>query len=133
METPDEDWYLRNTFPGARDNETLVAQALDVIETLLGATGYLAGGPHPTLADIAAYEELGQNQPRYANCSDYSRHPRIRKWLETMAGLPGHDVAHCIWELVGDARRVEGGMRTIARANKEAARRIAEAVAEMPS
>ena len=72
------------------------------------------------------YEELGQNQAQYANCTDYTAFPNLRRWFLEMERLPHHDVAHAIWTLIGDARRVEGGMRTIARANKEAARKFVE-------
>ncbi len=48
-----------------------------------------------------------------------------------MEKLPGHDVVHEIWSLIGDVNRVEGGMRTIARANKQAAQTIREAVSLM--
>ena len=46
-----------------------------------------------------------------------------------MEQLPAHDVVHQIWTLIGDVNQVEGGMRTIARANKQAAQSIADAVA----
>ena len=84
------------------------------------------------MADLFAYEELGQNQAQYANCTDYTASPNIRRWFLELERLPHHDVAHAIWTLIGDARKVEGGMRTIARANKEAARRIGKAVLQMP-
>ena len=97
---------------------------------MLGRSAFLAGDM-VTLADISAYEELGQNQPKFANCEDYSSYPNIRRWLEAMALFPAHDVAHEVWRLIGDVNRIEGGMKTIARANKRAAQTIREAVAAM--
>ncbi len=127
---PDEAWYLRNTFVGVRNNAEVAQQALRTIETLLERAPFLAG-ESLTLADLSAYEELGQNQPRFANCTDYRPYPHIRRWLAEMARLPFHDEAHDVWVRIGDARKLEGGMRAIATANKEAARTIREAVEGM--
>ena len=46
--------------------------------------------------------------------------------------MPYHDEVHAIWHLLGDVRKVQGGMGTVARANKAAARIIGEAVAALP-
>ena len=67
----DEAWYARNTFPGMQNNAEVVANALAIIDGMLAADAFLAG-PEPTLADISAYEELGQNQAKYADCTDYT-------------------------------------------------------------
>ncbi|NNL85871.1 MAG: glutathione S-transferase family protein [Myxococcales bacterium] len=131
VEDPDEGWLLRNTFVGVPNNEAVARGALEVIESLLATSGFIAGGTGPTLADLSAYEELGQNQPKYANCTDFSPYPRIRRWLLAMEELPHHREAHAVWEHIGDARKVRGGMRTIAEANKGAARAVGEAVAQM--
>ena len=132
VKDPDEAWLRRNTFTGLKDNDAVVEQSLRIVDGMLAESGFLAGGDRATIADLLAYEELGQNQPKYANCSNYDAFPRIREWLVSMEQLPHHDAAHAIWPLIGDAAKVTGGMRTIARANKEAARRIAEVVAAMP-
>ena len=126
VENPDAGWIKRNTFPGMENNAHVARQSLEIINGMLTASTFLAC-EQPTLADIAAYEELGQNQAKYANCTDFDGYPAIERWLPAMGELPMHDTAHAIWSLIGDANRVEGGMRTIARANKEAARRIAAA------
>ncbi len=124
---PDEAWLRRNTFVGAVDNASHSKNALEVIEGMLSRSAFLAG-EDATLADLSAYQELGQNQPKYANCTDFSGYPHIEKWLVAMESLPYHAEAHAVWPLIGDVRKVEGGMRTIARANKGAAQRIKEAV-----
>ncbi len=123
VENPDAGWIKRNTFPGMENNAHIARQSLEIINGMLTACAFL-GGDQPTLADIAAYEELGQNQPKYANCTDFDGYSAIERWLVAMGELPMHDTAHAIWSLIGDVNRVDGGMRTIARANKEAARRI---------
>ncbi len=130
VERPDEAWLRRNTFTGLRDNAHVAEQALRIVDGMLAGSGFLAGGDRVTIADLFAYEELGQNRPKYANCTDYSAYPHIERWFAEMEGLPYHDEAHAVWRLIGDAARVQGGMRTIARANKEAARIISEAVSK---
>ena len=127
---PDEGWFRRNTFPGLENGRAVRRQSLGIIEGMLGRSAFLAGDS-ATLADISAYEELGQNQPKFANCEDYSEYPSIRRWFTAMEELPCHDDVHEIWSLIGDVNRVEGGMRTIARANKQAAQTIRDAVARI--
>ena len=124
---PDEKWFERNTFPGLRNNAEVVENTLQIIDGMLGNTAFIAG-PTVTLADISAYEELGQNQARYANCTDYGSSPNIRRWLLDMARLPFHDQAHAIWSLIGDLAQLSGGMRRIAQVNKEAAEVLQAAV-----
>lgn len=129
---PDAAWLRRNTFPGLQNNAEICQQTLHIIDAQLAAHDFIAASATPTIADISAYEELGQNQAKYANCTDYTSYPHIQRWLRAMEQLPGHDVAHAVWRHIGDANRVTGGMRTIAAANKAAAKAIHEAVARMP-
>ena len=124
---PDEKWFERNTFPGLRNNAETVQNTLRIIDGMLGSTPFIAGAT-ATLADISAYEELGQNQARYANCTDFGPYPNIRRWFLDMARLPYHEEAHAIWSLVGDLAQLSGGMRRIAAANKQAARILDVAV-----
>ena len=128
---PDEAWLRRNTFPGLENNAAVVARTLEIIDGMLAESGHIAGPGGPTLADIVAYEELGQNQAAYANCTDYAPYPNIGRWLETMAALPAHDTAHAVWRQIGDVNHIEGGMPTIVRANKYAAGVWREAVDRM--
>lgn len=121
VDNPDAQWLKRNTFLGLQNNAQVVQDALEIINGMLSETTFLTS-QHATLADISAYEELGQNQAKYANCTDYSAYPSIQRWLERMSELPGHDKAHRIWPLIGDVNKVSGGMATIAAANKAAAR-----------
>lgn len=125
---PDEAWLRRNTFPGLANNAQVVKNALAIIDGMLARSAFIAG-PAATVADVSAYEELGQNQARYANCTDFEPYPNIRRWFVDMAALPYHDEAHAIWGLVGDLGRLSGGMPRIASANKEAARVLEAAVA----
>ena len=131
VENPDEGWFRRNTFPGMQNNAEIVGNTLAILDGMLARSPYLAGET-VTIADLAAYEEVGQNQARYANCLDYEPHKHIRRWLEQMASLPLHDEVHEIWRLIGDLSELSGGMKVIAAANKQAARtlqRCADALA----
>lgn len=121
VDNPDAAWLKRNTFPGLQNNARVVQETLGIVEGMLTESPFLAG-ERATLADVSAYEELGQNQAKYANCTDYSSFPSIERWLVRMGGLPEHDKAHRIWELIGDVNKVSGGMSTIAAANKTAAK-----------
>ncbi|NKC00118.1 MAG: hypothetical protein GKR90_16695 [Pseudomonadales bacterium] len=123
---PDKAWIKRNTFPGLENNSQIVTQALQIIDGMLATTPYLAGDT-PTLADITAYEELGQNQAKYANCTDFSQHTHIGRWLVAMEEIPAHETTHAIWSLIGNIDKFSGGMQAIARANKDAARLIQQA------
>ena len=131
VNNPDEEWLQKNTFTGLTDSAEVAERALRIVDSMLARTGFIAAGPHPTIADLFAYEELGQNQAKYANCTDYSAYPQIRTWFIEMERLPHHDEVHEVWRLIGDAAKVDGGMRTIVCANKEAARIIGEAVSRM--
>ena len=124
---PDDDWYKRNTFPGLMNNAFIVNQTLKIIDGMLAQQPFLAGST-VTIADIAAYEEIGQNQPRYANCLDYSDYLSIQRWLNEMERLPFHAEVHEIWTLLGDVNKLSGGMRTVAKANKVATATIQSAV-----
>ena len=118
---PDEGWLSRNTFPGLKNNDEVVRNTLEIIDGMLAADTFLVGSTI-TIADICAYEELGQNQAKYANCIDYANHKNIRRWFLEMEKLPRHTEAHAIWVLLGDLNEITGGMKTVARANKEAER-----------
>ena len=126
-QNPDADWIKHNTFPGLPNNAELRLQTLQIIDGMLSRSRFIATDDHATLADISAYEEIGQNQPKFANCDDYGPYPNIRRWLVDMEQLPGFDAVHEVWRLIGDVGRIEGGMRTIVRANKLAAEAIRKA------
>jgi glutathione S-transferase len=131
IKDPDENWHRRNTFPGLQNNIRVVQDTLKIIDGMLASTGFIAGET-TTLADISAYEELGQNQPKYANCTDYSPYANIRRWFLQMEQLPFHEEAHTVWRAIGDFHQLTGGMSTIAKANKHAASVLGATVAGFP-
>lgn len=131
VQSPSPGWLSRNTFPGFTNNKQVCRETLAVIEQMLNDNRWIARTEQASIADLSAYEELGQNQPQYANCTDYTDYPNIRRWLTAMGQLPMHDTVHSVWRHIGDINKVEGGMRTIVRANKQTAQEWAEAVNRM--
>jgi len=131
VENPDESWLRRNTFAGLQNNSQVVNDALDIIDHMLSDSTFIAG-PTVTLADVSAYEELGQNQEKYANCTDYTKYPNITRWFIEMEKLPFHSEAHAVWPLIGDINQLRGGMVTISSANKQAATVLRESVKQFP-
>jgi len=70
--------------------------------------GFFADGasflcaPHPTLADIACYEELAQL--RWAGLFAFDGFPKIQRWLDAMEKLPFHEPAHRYNLMLGEIR-----------------------------
>lgn len=129
IDEPTPEWLARNTFPGMQNNAEICLNTLTIIEGWLAEDSWIAQTKTPSIADICAYEELGQNQQKYANCIDYSPYPALKRWLRRMGELPEHDVAHHIWSHLGDINKLSGGMKTIATANKSAAQHIRDRLA----
>lgn len=121
VKNPDAAWYRRNTFPGLQNNTKVVENTLKIIDDILAQSTFIASD-YLTIADICAYEELGQNQSKFANCTDYEPYSHVRRWLLQMEEIPFHEEAHQIWTLIGDASKFSGGMQALAQANKTAAK-----------
>jgi len=71
---------------------------------------------HPTIADIACYEELAQL--RIANLFDFADFPKIVRWLDAMAELPFHEPAHRYNLELGDIRTQPNTMERFAQATE---------------
>ena len=83
----------------ARANFT---SALTVLELGWLSKGRFLVGENVTLADLAAYVEIGQTQPRFTNAYDMSPFPNIERWLGDMSNTEGHDDVHVVLEELGD-------------------------------
>jgi len=74
-----------------------ISRFLTIIDAWLGKSAFLAGDS-VTLADLAAYEEIGQTggvaSKIQLGLGDLSAYRHIERWLGVMAALPGHDKAH---------------------------------------
>ena len=48
----------------------------------------------PTIADISAYQEIGQCQAKYCDLLDFSAYPKLTAWMAAVEALPGHAKSH---------------------------------------
>tara|TARA_B100000795_G_scaffold269663_1_gene259832 strand:+ start:84 stop:830 length:747 start_codon:yes stop_codon:yes gene_type:complete len=91
--------------------------------------GYLADnrflmGATVTLADLAAYVEIGQLQPQFTNVFDLTSFPNVGRWLNDMSEVEGHDDVHVVLKELGDISQVAPDMGAIRNANKQALRAL---------
>lgn len=91
--------------------------------------GWLAGnryltGDALTIADFAAYVEIGQLRPEFTNVWDFSPYPNVRRWLDDMQSVNGHDDVHVVLSELGDISAEPPAMESIKNANKTALRTL---------
>ena len=91
--------------------------ALDTLENSYLPDSQFLMGDQVSLADLAAYVEIGQLRPEFTNVFDLSGFANIARWLDTMAGVPGHDEVHVVLAEMGDISRQAPEMDTIRQAN----------------
>lgn len=139
------DWYLhfhhRNVreasvglvAPRIRKDRTISeARQAEAVTTLTRAlealdSGWLADQPfltgaHVTIADFAAYVEIGQLQPCFTNLFDFTPYANVSRWLDAMRNVKGHDETHVVLSELGDISQMPPDMETIKNANKGALR-----------
>lgn len=150
------DWYLNYHHRNVRDASLgLVApkirKDLDIPEATQNAAkatlsnalnalenGWLAASPfitgdQLTIADFAAYVELGQLQPGFTNVWDFSPHPKVQAWLERMKQIDGHDDVHVVLAELGDISVEAPSMDVIKSANKSALQALKAKMEELSS
>ena len=110
-----------------------LARGLQVLESSWLADSRFLIGDQVTLADFAAYVEIGQLQPGFTNVYDFSDFPNVRRWLESMKQVEGHDTVHTVLAALGDISVEEPPMDTIRNANKNALKALREATAALSS
>ncbi len=113
---------------GAKATLTHALKALD--EGWLKESKYITGDA-VTIADLAAYVEIGQLQPGFTNVYDFSPFPNVQRWLDDMHAIPGHDDVHVVLSVLGDISQEAPTMDTIKAANKGALSTLKERLAEM--
>ena len=84
-----------------------------------------------TIADIAAYVEIGQLQSKFTNVYDFEPFPNITRWLEEMNQVAYHDEVHTSLYELGDISTEAPSMETIINANKKAYVTLQEQISEM--
>ena len=142
------DWYLHYHHRNIREASGLVAPKIrkdlnipkaaqeSAQRNLTGAlkaldSGWLASsrflvGDGATLADLAAYVEIGQLQPQFTNVFDLSAFPNVQRWLKDMTQIEGHDDVHVVLTALGDISKEAPSMDAIREANKKALRALKE-------
>lgn len=109
--------------------KTLTA-ALRTLETgWLANTTYLTG-EQPSIADIAAYVEIGQLQPQFTNVYNFGEYPKVQQWLNNMQQLKGHDDVHVVLSELGDISVNAPSMDAIKNANKRALQTLKQRLSE---
>ena len=99
--------------------KTLGAALTVFDQAMLSEQAYLCGDS-VTLADLAAYVEIGQLQGQYTNVFDFSAYPNVRRWLSTMQQVGGHDTVHVVLAELGDISQTAPDMDQIRGANIKA-------------
>ena len=103
-----------------QDCKATLTRALRALDTSwLTESQYLTGS-EVTLADFAAYVEIGQLQPQFTNVFDLSPFPNVQRWLGDMAQIDGHDDVHVVLAELGDISTEAPTMEAIKNANKRA-------------
>ena len=96
----------------------------------LSKSRYLVGETL-TIADMAAYVEIGQLQSVFTNIYDFEPFPNIRRWLKDMQKVDCHDVIHVALYELGDISKEAPAMETIISANKKGVAAIQAQLADM--
>ncbi|MGB1190946.1 MAG: glutathione S-transferase family protein [Pseudomonadales bacterium] len=97
-----------------------LSAALKMLETsVLSHTQFLTSDTM-TLADLAAYVEIGQLQPEFTNVFDFSGYPNVQRWMNDMKSVDGHDDVHVALTELGDISEQAPDMDQIKQANRRA-------------
>ena len=108
-----------------------LTRALHTFEShWLAKSRYLTGA-QLTLADFAAYVEIGQLQPGFTNLFDFEPFPNVRRWLGEMKRVDGHDDVHVVLATLGDISGEPPTMDAIRNANKTALRVLKRKLGEL--
>ncbi len=120
--------------------EVMQASALGNFTQALTAldTGWLAERPfltgeQVTIADMAAYVEIGQCQPQFTNVFDFQPYPNVSAWLNRMQQVDGHDDVHVVLAQLGDISKTAPDMDTIRNPNKSALSALKTRLADLTS
>lgn len=119
-------------FPEAvqENSRRTITMALETLnEHCLSKTKFLVSD-QLTLADLAAYVEIGQMHPRFTNVYDFSPFENVQRWLEDMTEVDFHDQVHVVLSEIGDISEKAPSMETVKAANKNALRMLKETLAE---
>jgi glutathione S-transferase len=97
-----------------------LSRALKMLDTSVLSQGQFLTGDSMTLADLAAYVEIGQLQPGFTNVFDFSGYPNVQRWMSDMMRVDGHDDVHVALTELGDISERAPDMDQIKQANRRA-------------
>ena len=110
-----------------------LTRALETMESSWLAESPFLVGDSVTLADFAAYVEIGQLRPDFTNVFDFEPFPNVSRWLDAMQEIPEHDVVHVVLQELGDISDEAPSMDAIRSANKSALRALKQRLEVMTS
>ena len=99
-------------------------------QTWLAQSKFMTGD-NLTIADMAAYVEIGQLQPAFTNVYDFSGLDNVQRWLADMRQVEGHDVVHTVLAELGDISEQAPSMELIKNANKAALKALQAALSDL--
>ena len=73
-----------------------VQKVLSFIERKLNTRKWLCTDASPSVADLAAYCEIGQCQKMYCDLIDFAPYPNIRRWMSQCETIPGYEASHAM-------------------------------------
>ena len=136
------DWYLHSHHRGIRDAslaffapnvrkdlkfpatfldsaQKVFTRSLNSLEkSWLDKSRFIAGDSL-SIADLAAYVEIGQLRPQFTNLFDFEQLPNVRQWMNDIADIDSHDVAHTALTTLGDISVKAPDMEAVITANKQ--------------
>ena len=97
---------------------SLVTRTIKVLESAWLAESPFLAGKEMTIADIAAYVEIGQLHQRFTNLFDFNPYPNVCTWLDRMSHLEHHDNVHASLLALGKIDKKSPTIEDIKNANK---------------
>lgn len=94
-----------------------LSNALRTLNEYYLADNQFLFGDRVSIADLAAYVEIGQLRPEFTNVFDMSDYPNVMAWLNAMQMIKGHDAVHVALSELGDISEDAPDMEAIKRAN----------------
>ena len=88
-------------------------------------------GDSPTLADFAAYADIGQLQSQFTNVFNFDDFPQVKQWLNNMTQIEGHDDVHVVLAELGDISVEPPSLEKIKNANKRALQTLQQKIDEI--
>ena len=135
------DWYLHSHHRGIRDAslaffapnvrkdldfpesfidtaKKMFSRSLLSLETFWLEKSRFIAGDDISIADLAAYVEVGQLKPEFTNLFDFNPFPKVSRWLTDMTKINSHDLSHTSLTILGDISKESPAVQKIVDANK---------------